>query len=126
MASQEGIDRHQQPNAVARQWHKGGNQWGVPKENTPAITDIGCKDAKGDKVNRTEAAAMTEVTLEFLARQFERVLSEIAGMRDDQRVQTAMIMRLDGSHTTLLTEMHAVHAQIARMNDRIRKLEDAQ
>jgi hypothetical protein len=34
-----------------------------------------------------------------------------------------MVMRLDGSHAALLQETRATHAQITRMNDRVRKLE---
>jgi hypothetical protein len=38
-------------------------------------------------------------------------------------VLTAMVMRLDSSHAALLQETRATHAQMARMNDCIRKLE---
>jgi chromosome segregation ATPase len=107
--------------------------------------------------------------LNFLARQNERILAELAAMRDEQRVQmqemqadfaalkekinawpdlhllqeaaqrqqrdtasvrddirvlTAIAMRLDSSHSILLDELRATHAQIARMNDRLRTLED--
>ncbi len=52
------------------------------------------------------------------------MLAEIASLRDDVAVLTAMLMRLDGSHAALLQETRATHAQIiTRMNDRIRKLE---
>jgi hypothetical protein len=40
-------------------------------------------------------------------------------------VLTAMIMRLDGTMAALPEEIRAMHAQIARMNDRVRSLEDA-
>lgn len=40
-------------------------------------------------------------------------------------VLTAMVTRLDGSMNAPLQETRATHSQIARMNDRIRKLEDA-
>jgi len=73
---------------------------------------------------------LADPDLNFLVRQNERILTEIASLRDDVTVLTAMVMRLDGSvirldgsHTALLQEMHAVHTQIARMNDRVRKLE---
>jgi hypothetical protein len=59
----------------------------------------------------------------LVARQIERILTEVASLRDDMAVLTAMVMRLDGSHAALLQETRATHAQIARMNDRIRKLE---
>jgi hypothetical protein len=66
---------------------------------------------------------LTDPDLNFIARQNERILTDIASLRDDMAVLTAMVMRLDGSHTALLQETRATHAQIARMNDRIRKLE---
>jgi hypothetical protein len=66
-----------------------------------------------------------EPDLKFLARQNERILTEIGTMRDEQRVQGAMIMRVDTTMALLLDELRATHAQIARMNDRLRKLEDA-
>jgi hypothetical protein len=68
---------------------------------------------------------MAEPDLSFIARQLERVLTEVGGLRDEVRVQGAMILRLDGTITALLEEFRATHAQITRMNDRIRKLEDA-
>jgi hypothetical protein len=66
---------------------------------------------------------LADPDLNFLARQNERILTEIASLRDDMAVLTAMVMRLDGSHAALLQETRATHAQITRMNDRIRKLE---
>lgn len=60
---------------------------------------------------------MSEVTLEFLARQNERILSEIGIMRDELRVQNAIIMRANGTLLSLLRESR---------NDRIRRLEDAE
>ncbi len=38
-------------------------------------------------------------------------------------VLTAIVMRLDGSHTNLLEEFDATHAQMVRMNQRITALE---
>jgi hypothetical protein len=61
----------------------------------------------------------------FLARQIERVLDEIGSLRDEMHVQGAMIRRMDSTLGLLIEEFRATHAQIARMNDRIRKLEDA-
>jgi hypothetical protein len=75
---------------------------------------------------------VTDPDLSFLTRQVERLITEVASMRDEVRVQGAMIMRLDamvvrseGTQTAVLEEMRAIHAQIGRMNDRIRRLEDA-
>jgi hypothetical protein len=66
---------------------------------------------------------LADPDLNFLARQNERILTDLASLRDDMAVLTAIVMRLDGSQTTLLQETRATHTQIARMNDRIRKLE---
>jgi ubiquinone biosynthesis protein UbiJ len=67
---------------------------------------------------------VTEPDLMFLARQIERLVSDVASLRDDMAVLTAMVMRQDGTLAAVLQETRATHAQIARMNDRIRKLED--
>jgi hypothetical protein len=37
------------------------------------------------------------ITLEFLARQQQRMLEEMASMRDDMQLLTVMVMRLDGT-----------------------------
>jgi hypothetical protein len=65
------------------------------------------------------------VDLEFLSKQNERLLGEIASFRDDMRVLTAIVMRLDTTMGQVLEEMRVTHAQVARIGDRVRKLEDA-
>jgi septal ring factor EnvC (AmiA/AmiB activator) len=69
---------------------------------------------------------MPEVDLNFLARQNERIIQDLASVRDELRVQGAMIMRLEGSVASLSEQVQVVHNQIGRINDRLRKLEDAQ
>jgi chromosome segregation ATPase len=64
--------------------------------------------------------------LHFLQAAAQRQQTDTAGLRDDIRVLSAIAMRLDGSHSVLLDELRATHTQITRMNDRVRKLEDAQ
>jgi hypothetical protein len=39
------------------------------------------------------------LTLKFLARQQDRMLTELTGLRDDVNVLTAIVQRLDNSHT---------------------------
>jgi hypothetical protein len=68
---------------------------------------------------------MPEPDLAFLAQQIERLISNDARQRDDMAVLTAIVMRLDGTVTALLQEIRALHTQVTRMNDRVRKLEDA-
>jgi hypothetical protein len=53
---------------------------------------------------------------------FERLLIEIVGARADMNVLTAVVMRLDGSHAALLTEIRALHASQSRLADRVRAL----
>jgi hypothetical protein len=64
--------------------------------------------------------------LHFLQAAAQRQQTDTTSLRDDIRVLSAIAMRLDGSHSVLLDELRATHTQIARMNDRVRKLEDAQ
>jgi hypothetical protein len=44
-------------------------------------------------------------TLEFLACQLDRMLADLASLRDDVNVLTAIVQRLDNSHTRLLAEI---------------------
>jgi hypothetical protein len=62
------------------------------------------------------------VTLEFLARQQQRVLDELASVREDMHVLTAMVMRLDGTVGRILTELRAMHSQ--HNANRVRRLEE--
>lgn len=64
------------------------------------------------------------ITLEFLARQQQRVLEEIGVMRDDMQVLTAMVMRPDGTVGLVLTELRAMHGQHQRLGSRVRRLEE--
>ena len=66
------------------------------------------------------------VTLEFLARQQQRVLDELSSFRDDMTVLTAMVMRLDGTVGLVLTELRAMHSQHNRLANRVRRLEERQ
>jgi hypothetical protein len=56
---------------------------------------------------------MAEVDLAFLARHNERIMAENASMRDELRVQTAMITRLDGTIAGLVQEVRAIHNWMA-------------
>ena len=65
------------------------------------------------------------VDLAYIGRALDRLTTEVASMRDDMTVLTAITMRLDGSHTALLTELRAMHAQQSRLAKRVRDLEAA-
>jgi hypothetical protein len=63
------------------------------------------------------------VDLNFLARQLQRLATDVASLRDDMQVLTSIVLRQDGTLTALLQETRATHSQIQRMNDRVRALE---
>ncbi|HEV2099467.1 MAG TPA: hypothetical protein VGR45_11165 [Stellaceae bacterium] len=71
------------------------------------------------------------VTLDFLAAQQRWMLDEIASMRDDIRVPTAivlrhetMLLRLDETLNGVLEQMRAMVAQNARVVDRLRAVDE--
>jgi hypothetical protein len=60
------------------------------------------------------------VDLAYVGRALQRLTSEVASLRDDMQVLTAIVHRLDNSHTRLLDEVRATHSQIARLANRSR------
>ena len=61
---------------------------------------------------------MAEVDLNFLARQMERLIADNASLRDDNRVLTAMVMRIDNSIIRLETRFDSSFAELlAEMRD---------
>lgn len=64
------------------------------------------------------------VTLEFLARQLERVLSEQASIREDLHVLTAIVMRHDASLSAIIEQLRGMTAQFQRFDARLRRLEE--
>jgi hypothetical protein len=73
------------------------------------------------------------VTLEFLGRQFERVFSELAVIRDEQSairgdltVLTSIVLRHDARLNGILEQLHALTAQHYRFDIRLRRPEDQQ
>ena len=63
------------------------------------------------------------ISLEFLARQQDRILDQLNSFRDDMQVLTAMVMRLDGTVGLVLKEMRAMHGQHQRLANRVERLE---
>ena len=64
------------------------------------------------------------VDLAFIGQALQRLISEVASLRDDTRVLTAIVQRLDNSHGRLLEEIRAIHRQQSRFGDRLRQLEE--
>lgn len=69
---------------------------------------------------------MVDVDINSLACQIERLTTGLASIRDDMAVLTAITMRIDATMNGLFQEMRATHTQIGHMNDRIRRLQDAE
>jgi len=68
---------------------------------------------------------MADIDPQFLARQMERLITDVATLADETRVLSAIVMRLDSGQGAMLAEMRAIRDQVGRMNDRVRKLEDS-
>jgi hypothetical protein len=64
------------------------------------------------------------VTLEFLAAQQRRILDEIAFLRDDIKVLTAIVLRHEETLIRVLEQITAMVAQNARIVDRLRALDE--
>ena len=47
--------------------------------------------------------------LAYIGRALQRLTDEVASLRDDMQVLTAIVDRLDNSRTRLLTEIRATH-----------------
>jgi ABC-type enterochelin transport system substrate-binding protein len=67
---------------------------------------------------------MTEPSLEFIGRQNERILQELANIRDAIDVLTAMAHRHEGSIQSVVQELQSIHRINARAQERLRKLEE--
>jgi t-SNARE complex subunit (syntaxin) len=65
------------------------------------------------------------IDLAYIGRALQRLTDEVSSLRDDMQVLTAIVQRLDNSHTRLLTEIRATHSQVSRVADRVRRLERA-
>jgi hypothetical protein len=63
------------------------------------------------------------IDLNFTAKRLDQLGNDVGNMRDDMTVLTAMVSRLEASVTSLVQEMRATHSQMARFDNRLRKLE---
>jgi len=71
------------------------------------------------------------VSLDFLAEQQARILSELADMRaertnerPDMTVLLAIVQRLDATVGGLTNEVRALHGQIGRLANRVQRIEE--
>ncbi len=65
-----------------------------------------------------------KVTLEFLSRQLDRVLTRLGAIEDQITVLTGMAVRHDGALNGLATEFRGLVQSVNRADHRLRKLED--
>ena len=71
----------------------------------------------------SDEAAEPIVDLAYVGRALQRLTSEVASLRDDMNVLTAIVQRLDNSQGRILEEIRAMHRQPSRFGERLRHLE---
>jgi hypothetical protein len=62
--------------------------------------------------------------LAFIARSLKRLTTEVGSLRDDMRVLTAIVIRLDHTTERLQRLLLDGREETARMGDSVRKLEN--
>ncbi len=67
---------------------------------------------------------MAKVDLEFLARQFERVINDLATLEDDAMVMMARLDRIDATAQSLVVEVRAMHSRHQRLARRVERIEE--
>jgi hypothetical protein len=64
------------------------------------------------------------VDLAYIGRSLQRLTTEVASLRDDMHVLTAIVQRLDNSQGRMLEELRAMHRLQSRFGERLRQLEE--
>jgi hypothetical protein len=72
----------------------------------------------------SDAPSEPAIDLAYIGRALQRLTSEVASLRDDMQVLTAIVLRLDNSQGRMLEELRAMHAQHSRLSNRVRQLEE--
>ena len=72
----------------------------------------------------SDDASEPTVDLGYSGQALQRLTAEVASLRDDMHVLTAIVMRLDNSQGRVLEELRAMHSQYSRLNNRVRQLEE--
>jgi DNA anti-recombination protein RmuC len=67
---------------------------------------------------------VAKVDLEFLARQIERVINDVAGLKDDMMVVLARLDRIDATTHSLVTEVRAMPTRHDRLGRRLDRVEE--
>jgi hypothetical protein len=74
-------------------------------------------------LRRPGALVMEKVDLEFLARQMERLLDDLADLKDDMAVLMARLERMEATSNILQAEIRATHNRRDRLSKRAAGLE---
>jgi hypothetical protein len=64
------------------------------------------------------------IDLGFIGQALQRLTTEVASLRDDMRVLTAIVMRLDNSQGRMPEELRCKHRHYSRVSERVRQLEE--
>jgi hypothetical protein len=67
---------------------------------------------------------MAKIDLDFLARQMEHVIDDVAGLKDDVTVVLARLDRVDATTHGLVTEVRAMHSWHERLSRRVDRMEE--
>lgn len=68
---------------------------------------------------------MVEPSLAFVARAQEQLLAEVRLMREDMTVMMEILRRVEGTTASLGRQMTDMHDYNRRVEERVRKLEEA-
>lgn len=63
------------------------------------------------------------IDLGYIGQALQRLTTEVASLRDDMHVLTAIVLRLDNTQGRMLEELRAMHSQYSRLDNRVRQLE---
>ena len=63
------------------------------------------------------------IDMGYTGQALQRLTTEVASLRDDMHVLTAIVMRLDNSQGRMLEELRGMHRQYSRLGERVRQLE---
>jgi hypothetical protein len=64
------------------------------------------------------------VDLTYVGPALQRLTAEVASLRDDMHVLTAIVQRLDNSQGRMLEELPAMHRRQSHFGERLRQLEE--
>jgi hypothetical protein len=64
------------------------------------------------------------IDLAFIGRALQKLTGDVASLRDDMQVLTAIVLRVDNGQGRMLEEFRAMHRQHGRLAERVRQLEE--